>query len=203
MSFLIMATLLTYVVENWKLLLAFLIVWKIVRFIYTNFFRKRLNLLTRYGPDSWALVTGATDGIGKALCEELVKEGFNIILVSRTLQKLKNVSADLIKINPRIKTHLVEYDFNIKNKLEDYLSAFGNLQEKYDVSILINNVGLDHHNTFERVKIDHLYSMLNLNVIPQTLLTKILLNGMNARKDRSSVITLSSFAGEFPFPMKS
>jgi len=203
MSFSFTATLVTYVLENWKLLLAVFIIWKILRFIYTNFLRKRLNLLSRYGQDSWALVTGATDGIGKALCEELAKEGFNIILVSRTLLKLKNVSADLMKINPKIKTHLIEYDFNIKNKLEDYLVAFGNLQEKYDISILINNVGLDHHNTFDRVKIDHIYSMLNLNVIPQTLLTKILLNGMNARKERSCVISLSSFAGEFPFPMKS
>jgi 17beta-estradiol 17-dehydrogenase / very-long-chain 3-oxoacyl-CoA reductase len=203
MSLLVIETLFIYAVENCKLLLTLFIIWKLLRFMYTNFFRRRLNLLNRYGQDSWALVTGATDGIGKGLCEELAKEGFNIILVSRTLQKLKKVSADLLKVNPNIKTHEIEYDFNAKNRLEDYISTFGSLQDSYDISILINNVGLDHHNTFERVKIDHIYSMINLNVIPQTLLTKILLNKMNSRNRRSSVITLSSFAGEFPFPMKS
>jgi 17beta-estradiol 17-dehydrogenase / very-long-chain 3-oxoacyl-CoA reductase len=157
----------------------------------------------RYGENSWALITGATDGIGKALCEELAREGFNIILVSRTLEKLKKVSESLLKINPDIKTHIIEYDFNNKNNLNDYTSTFSSIGETYDISILINNVGLDHHNTFDRVKIDHIYSMINLNIIPQTMLTKIFLNKLNSRNKRSSIITLSSFAGEFPFPMKS
>lgn len=42
----------------------------------------RKNLVSRYG-GGWALVTGASDGIGKQYCHELAKEGFNIILVAR------------------------------------------------------------------------------------------------------------------------
>lgn len=196
-------TILLFIIENWKLLIVIYTLFILLRFIYKNFIRKRINLKNRYGQDSWALITGATDGIGKALCEELAREGFNIILVSRTLDKLKKVSESLIKVNPSIKTHIIEYDFNDKNTLNDYLSTFSTLQETYDISILINNVGLDHHNTFDRVKIDHIYSMINLNILPQTMLTKLFLNKMNKRTKRSSIITLSSFAGEFPFPMKS
>jgi len=192
-----------WALEYWKLLIFIYLLFLVVRFIYRNFIRKRQNLKSRYGEDSWALVTGATDGIGKALCEELAKEGFNIILVSRNIQKLKRVSGDLLKINPNIKTNEIEYDFNMKNGLKDYLTTFANLQDTYDISLLINNVGLDHHNTFDRVKIDNIHSMLSLNVLPQTMLTKIFLNKMNSRNKRSSVISLSSFAGDFPFPMKS
>jgi 17beta-estradiol 17-dehydrogenase / very-long-chain 3-oxoacyl-CoA reductase len=162
-----------------------------------------MNLINRYGSASWVLVTGATDGIGKALCEDLAMSGFNIILVSRTLSKLKKVADDIKNANPEISTQCIEYDFEKRNTLNDYLEVFSNLQEKYDISILINNVGTEQHNTFEQVRINYMFTTLNLNVIPQTILTKIFYTGMNTRKNKSAIINLSSFAGEFPFPMKS
>ncbi len=45
----------------------------------------------RYGANSWALVTGASDGIGKGFCQELANKGFNIILIARNPEKLKIV----------------------------------------------------------------------------------------------------------------
>jgi len=47
------------------------------------------NLLKIYGSDSWAIVTGATDGLGKAFAEELAKLGFNLIIISRNNEKLR------------------------------------------------------------------------------------------------------------------
>lgn len=79
---------------------------------YKHFIRKGHNLKARYGKDSWVIVTGATDGIGKGLCEEFAKTGFNIILVSRTLSKLNDVANELKKINSSIKTHVVPFDFS-------------------------------------------------------------------------------------------
>lgn len=60
--------------------------------IYRHFLRPRRNLAARYGANSWALVTGASDGIGEALCHELAKAGFNIILLARTELKLHQVA---------------------------------------------------------------------------------------------------------------
>ncbi|KAG8537708.1 hypothetical protein GDO81_024044, partial [Engystomops pustulosus] len=51
--------------------------------------------LKKYG--GWAVVTGATDGIGKAYAEELAKRGFDVVLISRTLSKLKNVAKEIGK----------------------------------------------------------------------------------------------------------
>ena len=51
-------------------------------FLYKNFIRKRKDLLKRYGSNSWVLITGATDGIGRSYADELANTGFNIILVS-------------------------------------------------------------------------------------------------------------------------
>ena len=52
-------------------------------------------MIERYGNRSWALVTGATDGIGKAFCEELALIGFNIILVARNPEKLNKVTKEI------------------------------------------------------------------------------------------------------------
>ncbi|KZS14391.1 Estradiol 17-beta-dehydrogenase 12 [Daphnia magna] len=46
---------------------------------------------------SWAVVTGATDGIGRAYAEELARKGLNIVLISRSLFKLQNVAREIGK----------------------------------------------------------------------------------------------------------
>ena len=43
----------------------------------------------------WAVVTGATDGIGKAYAEELADEGMNVVLISRSQEKLDKVAAEI------------------------------------------------------------------------------------------------------------
>jgi 17beta-estradiol 17-dehydrogenase / very-long-chain 3-oxoacyl-CoA reductase len=51
-------------------------------------------LIARYG-GNWAVVTGGSDGIGEAYCYELAKSGFNIIIVSRTMEKMETVAQKL------------------------------------------------------------------------------------------------------------
>ncbi len=50
------------------------------------------------GKDSWAVVTGATDGIGLGFCKILAKLGFNIVLISRNAEKLKQTVEKLSTI---------------------------------------------------------------------------------------------------------
>jgi 17beta-estradiol 17-dehydrogenase / very-long-chain 3-oxoacyl-CoA reductase len=71
---------------------------EIINFIIRHLprFRKAGYLLERYGgAGSWAVVTGASDGIGAEYTRQLAREGFNVVLVSRTLTKLKSVEAEL------------------------------------------------------------------------------------------------------------
>jgi len=68
-----------------------------MKFVRTLFYmiRPPANLKQKYGDKSWAVVTGASDGIGRGFCEELAKDGLNICLVSRTKEKLDQVAAYL------------------------------------------------------------------------------------------------------------
>ena len=57
--------------------------------IKRQFIRTKMDHLSRYGgKGTWALVTGASDGIGLEFCKQLARDGFNICLVSRTESKL-------------------------------------------------------------------------------------------------------------------
>ena len=64
--------------------------------------------LKKYGP--WAIVTGCTDGIGKAYAEQLAKRGINIVLISRSLDKLQD-QAKQIKEKYSVETKVIAADF--------------------------------------------------------------------------------------------
>ena len=74
-------------------------------------FSPSFNHITRYGKGTWALVTGASDGIGEGFCYELARDGFNVCLVSRSIEKLKRVEDNIKKINTNIQTKTVVADF--------------------------------------------------------------------------------------------
>jgi len=176
------------------------IILSFFKFMYKNLIRKRHDLKLRYGENSWAIVTGATDGLGKAFCEELAKEGFNIILVSRTLEKLKKVSSEIQLLNKKIQVEYIAFDFDKRTTIEDYQQIFGNLTNKYDISILINNVGAYEEGLFANQSMEQILKLVNVNVLPQTILTKIFCNYLSKRKKRSAIIDLSSFVSLHPAP---
>ena len=62
---------------------------------WSHYLRPRRNLKARFEGADWVVITGASDGIGEALCHQFAKDGFNIVLVSRTLSKLEKVSDDV------------------------------------------------------------------------------------------------------------
>ncbi|KAF3488716.1 hypothetical protein F2Q69_00054163 [Brassica cretica] len=94
-----------------------LLKWFITRFLLTN--PKRLK---RYG--SWAMVTGATDGIGRAFAHELAKHGLNLILVSRNPSKLASVSDDFRQEFPQIKIKIIPFDCSGNSKCTFLLFHF-------------------------------------------------------------------------------
>jgi len=147
----------------------------------------------------WAVVTGATDGIGKAYCEALASRGLNILLISRTKSKLETVAAE-IKEQFKVETKIVAADFS---KINDagFDSPIALALNDLEVGVLVNNVGMSY--TYpswfaeEDTTMELLNNLVSLNVSSTTLMSKLVIPGMVARK-KGVVINLSSAAGNMP-----
>ena len=90
--------------------------------IYRNIFRRQKDLLRRYGRGSWALVTGSSEGIGKAIATSLAMRGFNVIISARTQYKLDAAKVDIIKACPSIEIRTLAADYS-KSAEEGYLES--------------------------------------------------------------------------------
>ena len=87
----------------------------------------------------WALVTGSTDGIGKAFAFAMASKGLNVVLVSRNSQKLKRV-ANEIQQKHLVQTKVITVDF--RESAEDYVQSVQRDIEGLDIGVLVNNVGM-------------------------------------------------------------
>ena len=70
------------------------------------------------------MVTGSTDGIGKAYAKELADRGMNLILISRTLERLEKTKNEILEINSKVEVKIIAADFS-KGK-----EAFDNIEAK-------------------------------------------------------------------------
>lgn len=159
-----------------------------------------LEQLSKFGKKgTWAVITGASDGIGKEYALQLAAKGFNILLVSRTHSKLETLAAD-IQQKYRVQTKLYAMDF-AENRDED-VDNLKTLVNDLDVSILINNVGQSHsipvpfHETPEK----ELRDIVTINCLGTLRVTQLVVPGMIERH-RGLILTMASFGGIMPTPL--
>ena len=87
-------------------------------------------------------MTGASDGIGEAYTYELARRGFNIVLVSRTLEKLEKVAAKC-RDEFNVQTRIVQFDFGTLTNPEAVKELYAKLDTiDVEVSLLANNAGV-------------------------------------------------------------
>lgn len=73
------------------LLFVFRWFWRTIVYLTRMYFGTPVTI-ARYGKDSWAVVTGASDGIGRGIAIELASRGFNVVLIARNIAKLEEVA---------------------------------------------------------------------------------------------------------------
>ncbi|NXA90293.1 HSDL1 protein, partial [Melanocharis versteri] len=155
-----------------------------------------IDLAKKYG--KWAVVTGSTDGIGKAYAEELAKRGVNIILVSRNKEKLEAVSRSISE------TYNVETDFIVADfsKGRELYPAIKEALKDREIGILVNNVGVyyDYSEYFTNLSEDMLWDMIHVNIASATMMTHIVLPGM-VKKKKGVIVNISSVLCCQPTPM--
>ncbi|CAG9828679.1 unnamed protein product [Diabrotica balteata] len=174
----------------------------VFRFLYDNFLSTilQINAVNLSETGKWAVITGATDGIGKAYAEILAKKGLNIVLISRTQSKLEDVAKELGQ-KYKVEFMVLVADFTdtdqIYSDIEKKLSGL-------DIGVLINNVGMsyNHPEYFLDVKEKDKFfaNLINCNIFSVTNMCKIVMPGMVERR-RGVVVNISSTAAQIPNPL--
>jgi short-subunit dehydrogenase len=150
----------------------------------------------------WALITGASDGIGLAFAHELASDGFNIILHGRSPTKLAAVAAALKAQYPHISTRLFVLDGYPCSApaIDDYVRGLA--KDGLCIRILVNNIGGGSLVSPTFRPLTHLTAvevqlLFDLNVGFPTLLTRALLPVM---QEPALVLNLGSFVSHIPGP---
>jgi len=182
-------------------LLGLKIAYNVTHFFYTAFVGAALghNIdLRQHGP--WAVVTGATDGIGKAYAQKLASLGLNIVLISRTLEKLQQVAEEIKKSSPSIEIKIIAVNFTDGNSIYSRLrTELADL----DIGILINNVGMavGFAEPFADIADDQqLHDVVNCNIMSMARMTHIVLPLMMERQ-KGIIINIGSISGAFSTPL--
>lgn len=153
---------------------------------------RRLPLRQRYG--DWALVTGASTGIGAEFARALAREGLSCVLAARREERLQALAEELQRACG-VMTRVVAVDLEQAAGVEQLLAAVADLE----VAVLVNNAGFGYAGRFEKQDLARLQAMVQLNCMAPLVLTNRLLAGMRAR-GRGAVIITGSIAGAQPVP---
>ncbi|CAI2375772.1 unnamed protein product [Moneuplotes crassus] len=170
---------------------------------FKTFLRPGRNLYKRY-QGGYVVVTGATDGLGLEYARQFALKGFNLVLVARNQEKLDATKAELSREHQDIDIQLIQFDFNKPYTQEGYeplKQAFDNIG---DISVLVNNVGTAEFKMLDDQDLEPMNRMIQVNCIPQVIVTKFLLPRLLARSKeqnkRTAIISVSSVLDYVPLP---
>ncbi len=147
----------------------------------------RVKKITEFG--KWAIITGASSGIGKAFAYHLAKQNVNLVLVGRRVELLDVISEQL-ETSFNIKTKVLILDLTQTNIIEEIDQCTKSL----NIGLLISNAGAGAMGAFVRNERETFKSMLQLNVIAQMELTHYFSDRFLHRNLPSGVLLVSSMA---------
>lgn len=145
----------------------------------------------------WAVVTGASGGIGAGMVLGLAKRGINPILIARSATKMEELAARCEK-EYKVQTKVISFDFSSASA-SDYKALLSTLATEFKPTILINNVGINVEMPTDLVQMETEHSeeisnMVKVNILSTTTLTRGLLPGMISQS-RGIILCLSSAGG--------
>jgi len=177
-------------------LLVALAIYQGIRY-WISAFRNVNMVLDRYkSNDSWALVTGSSDGIGLGFVRVLAGAGFNVILCGRNSAKLEGVLEGLPKTS--------KYKIIISDASDISDGNFDHVIREcdgLDLSLVVNNVGVNHGpRRLDQLHPDKVKEIITINCTYPTLLTRSLIPMLLEHQGPKAIINVSSLAALLPSP---
>ena len=144
----------------------------------------------------FAIITGASRGIGAEYARALASQGYDLLLVARDNTRLETLSQDLHRVSQR---EIWTESFNLTQpqaaaRLYDVARSY-----RPQVDLLINNAGFGLYGDFADMPLAKIRDMLQLHIHTIVESTRLFLPDMLARK-QGAIITVASSAGFFPIP---
>jgi 17beta-estradiol 17-dehydrogenase / very-long-chain 3-oxoacyl-CoA reductase len=154
----------------------------------------RVDLKRRHGREAFAVVTGATDGIGLAYAQQFAARGMNVYLVSRTPAKLQKRKREIEAQYPDVDVKTLAVDFSQID--EAAYAKLDKAMSKVTVGVLVNNCGVsyEHAEWLTDISNELLERLIEVNVRSLTLMTRIILPAMYARGS-GDIVNVTSVAG--------
>jgi len=184
----------------WVLVALFIVYNRLQPFfqwVYKSFIRTPKNPLS-YG--KWAIITGATAGIGKSYAEQFAALRVNIFIISRSEAKLKDVASEIAK-HSNVQIQYFAADFTTMDD-NTYTALRARLEKLDDIGILINNVGIAN----ETPELMHLLTdketeeMVEINILGTIKMTRLLMPFF-LKKNKGCIINVSSGSAVRAMPM--
>ena len=134
----------------------------------------RKQLLGKFNKlNSYALITGASQGIGRSFCLKLSKFNFNIIAVARNKDALDSLKNEIKSNHPNLDVVVIIFDFATQD-----ISILNKKLEQYQISLLVNNVAINHSipTPFLEESQSLIHDIINVNITATVDLTRFVLN---------------------------
>jgi short-subunit dehydrogenase len=148
--------------------------------------------------NQFVLITGASEGFGKALALECARRNRNLVMVALPGVELHHL-ADFIEKNFCVQVVCIEADLS---KMEDCIKVYETVtSQQLQINILINNAGIGGTHLFEDRNVIDYHRQIQLNVTAPTVLTRLFLDNLKANGP-SHVLNVSSLASFFCLPKK-
>jgi len=140
-----------------------------------------------------ALVTGASSGIGRAIAIDLAKAGADLVLVSRSADKLAEVAEKAQAYGVNANTYTI--DLAEVASVREKIAA---IAERHPIDISINNAGMAYTGSLDTMPLDSWQTLLDLNVTSVFQCVQALLPSLRERN--GAIVNIVSVAGQQVFP---
>ncbi|HEF8773623.1 SDR family NAD(P)-dependent oxidoreductase [Providencia manganoxydans] len=138
----------------------------------------------------YAVITGASSGIGRSIAKAFAKKGMNIIAVARRDNLLVKLKDEIAGINPDIKVIVKKCDLS---STEQAIAFYHSLTH-YQVQVWVNNAGMGYYGSVSSQPVDKIQTMLNLNIQSLVILSSLYINDYRDIAD-TQLINISSAGG--------
>ena len=174
----------------------------------------------------WALVTGASSGIGRDMARYLYLLGYNLILVARDQERMEELKTELYtkyrqeeekenrfhkdeknsnskdskpkKVNLETKQEILIYSIDLSKK-EECIKLYENTKN-IEIDLLINNAGFGTFGEFPKTDLEKEVNLINTNITAVHILTKLYLQDM-IKRNKGHILNVASIAGMEPGPL--